>query len=79
MFPIGYATAITLGVDPRPFCIAIAIAASSSFATPLGYQTNLMVFGPGGYRFKDFLKIGIPYNILMWIVATVLIPIMWHF
>ena len=69
LFPIAIATANHAGVDPRPFAIAIAIAASASFATPLGYQTNLMVYGPGGYKFRDFIKIGLPMNLLVGIIA----------
>ena len=69
VFPIAYSIASQSGIDPRPFLIAVAIAASASFATPIGYQTNLMVYGPGGYRFKDFLKIGIPMNIFIGIIA----------
>jgi len=77
LFPIAVAVADALGVDARPFAIAIAIAASASFATPIGYQTNLMVYGPGGYRFSDFLRIGIPMNLLVMILAAVIIPIFW--
>jgi di/tricarboxylate transporter len=64
MFPIGFATANTLGVDPRSFAIAIAIAASAGFLTPIGYQTNMMVFGPGGYRFSDYLRLGWPLTLI---------------
>lgn len=73
MFPISLSTAQQAGVDPRPFLIAVAIGASASFATPLGYQANLMVYGPGGYKFKDFLKIGIPMNILIGCVAITIV------
>jgi di/tricarboxylate transporter len=62
-----------------PFAVAIAVAASASFATPIGYQTNLMVYGPGGYRFSDFLKLGIPLNLLYMAVALVVIPAVWGF
>lgn len=78
VFPIALATANQAGVDPRPFVIAVALGASASFATPLGYQTNLMVYGPGGYKFSDFLKIGIPMNILVGIIAIALIYL-WYF
>ena len=79
LFPITMATADKLGVNPMPFIITIMIAASASFATPLGYQTNLMVYGPGGYRFSDYLKIGIPLNLLMWIITVSLAPLIWPF
>jgi len=73
IFPIAVATATQAGLDPRPFAIAVALAASASFATPLGYQTNLMVYGPGGYKFKDFMKIGIPMNFIIGVVAIAMI------
>jgi di/tricarboxylate transporter len=76
VFPIAYSMAVQAGMDPMPFLIAVAIGASASFATPIGYQTNLIVYGPGGYRFKDFLKIGIPMNLSIGILA---IPIIYFF
>lgn len=79
MVPIAFATAAHMNVSPRPFAIAVAIAASASFATPIGYQTNLIVYGPGGYRFSDFLKAGVPMNLLMWLVAMLTIPLWWSF
>jgi len=79
MFPIAIATAQALGVDFMPFVIAVLFAASASFATPIGYQTNLMVMGPGGYRFADYLRAGIPVSILVGIISLSLIPIFWHF
>ena len=69
LFPIALSAATQAGVDPRPFLIAVALGGSACFATPLGYQTNLMVYGPGGYKFKDFMKIGIPMNIFIGCVA----------
>ncbi len=79
VFPIAMSSAESLGVNPMPFVTCIMIAASASFATPIGYQTNLMVYGPGGYRFADYLRIGIPLNILFAIVAIVLAPLIWPF
>lgn len=78
-FPIAYSLSQRLGVDFMPFVFAIMMAGSASFATPLGYQTNLMVFGPGGYRFSDYLRIGIPMNLLMAAVSLTLIPFIWPF
>ena len=63
-FPLAISAAMSMGVDPKPFVLVVAIAASASFITPIGYQTNLMVYGPGGYNFKDFFKIGLPLSIL---------------
>jgi di/tricarboxylate transporter len=77
LVPIGIAAATTLGVDSRPFLIAIAFAASSSLATPFGYHTNLMVYTPGGYTFADYVKVGVPLNLIFWILASVLIPVFW--
>ncbi len=79
IFPVGFAAAIQLDVDPRPFAIAVAVAASLSLATPLGYQTNLMVYGPGGYRFGDFLRMGAPLQLILACVALTLIPLIWNF
>ncbi|MEZ4632082.1 MAG: SLC13 family permease [Deinococcales bacterium] len=79
IFPIAQATAQNLGVDFMPFAIVIMMAASASFATPIGYQTNLMVMGPGGYRFSDYFRIGIPLNLLMWLVTVLLVPLFWPF
>jgi di/tricarboxylate transporter len=77
MTPIAIGLAQQLGVDPRPFVVAVMFAASASFATPIGYQTNTFVYGAGGYRFMDFVRIGVPLNIIMWIAATVVIPLFW--
>lgn len=79
IFPIAVATATQAGLDPKPFAIAIAIAASASFATPIGYQTNLMVYGPGGYRFRDFIRVGIPLNLLFMVITILVVPMVWNF
>jgi di/tricarboxylate transporter len=73
IFPITFAAAQQIGSDPRPFILALAIAASASFVTPISYQANLMVYGPGGYRFKDFLRIGIPLQIFVMFFSVILI------
>lgn len=77
--PVVISIAASIGVDARPFIVAIMFGASASFLTPIGYQTNTYVYGAGGYRFSDFLKIGLPLNLLLWVVATLLIPKFWPF
>lgn len=72
--PIAISLAVELGVDPRPLIVAVMFGASASFATPIGYQTNTLVYGPGGYRFSDFLRIGVPLNIVMMLAMSFLIP-----
>jgi di/tricarboxylate transporter len=79
MFPIAQAAAAALGVSFWPFIVAIMMAASASFATPIGYQTNLMVYGPGGYRFTDYVRFGLPLNLLLAAVTISLIPLFWPF
>ncbi len=73
--PIAIGLANALGFDPRPFVVAVMVAASASFATPIGYQTNMLVYGPGGYRFTDFMRLGIPLNISIGILASLVIPL----
>ena len=75
--PVAIGLAISMGVDPRPLVIAVMVAASATFATPISYQTNMMVYGPGGYKFTDFLKVGIPLNLSVGLLASALIPVMW--
>ncbi|WP_290651534.1 SLC13 family permease [Aquisalimonas sp.] len=79
MFPIALAVSSDLDVSLMPFVIAIMLAASASFATPIGYQTNLMVYGPGGYHFSDFLRMGLPLNLITAVVAVLIIPLVWGF
>jgi di/tricarboxylate transporter len=79
MFPICLETAKVFDANPRPFVIALALAASASFMTPIGYQTNMMVYGPGGYKFSDFFRVGALLNVVLGIVAIILIPIFWPF
>ncbi len=75
LFPIALGTAANLGIDYMPFVSAVTVAGSLGFATPLGYQTHMMVYGPGGYRFSDFLRIGIPMDVICWVLAMLTIPL----
>jgi di/tricarboxylate transporter len=79
MFPIALSAGQQMHVDPHPYFIAICFAASASFAPPIGYQTNLIVQGVGEYKFKDFLRIGLPLNLLVFILSVLLIPLIWSF
>ncbi|MEN8151329.1 MAG: SLC13 family permease [Planctomycetota bacterium] len=79
MVPLAINTAQDMGVSERPFVLAVAFAASAAFSTPVGYQTNTIVYGPGGYRFSDYPKAGLPLNLLFLVVATILIPVFWPF
>jgi len=73
--PIAIGIAQALGLDARPLVVAVMIAASCAFATPIGYQTNTLVYGPGGYRFTDYLRVGVPMNIVIGVATCLLIPV----
>jgi di/tricarboxylate transporter len=79
VFPIALQTAAAMQVDPAPFVVTLMIAASASFATPIGYQTNLMVLNVGGYRFADFLRVGMPLTLLVGVVTVTVVPAVWRF
>ena len=77
--PVVIGLAQQMGVDPRPFVVGVMFAASCSFATPIGYQTNTLVYSAGNYRFADFARLGVPMNILTWLLCSALIPLFWPF
>ena len=77
--PIALSTAAALGISPRPFLVVISFAASTSFATPIGFQTNTMIYAPGGYRYGDFTRVGLPLNLLFCLVVCLLVPMFWPF
>jgi di/tricarboxylate transporter len=77
--PIAYNTAVSLGASPQPFFMAVAVAASMCFMTPISHQSNALVMGPGGYKFLDYTKVGAPLNIMVWIIATLVIPLLFPF
>ena len=77
--PVAIGLADALGFDARPLVVAVMVAASASFATPVGYQTNMLVYGPGGYKFSDFTKVGLPLNLSIGILSSLLIPFIWTF
>ena len=79
MTPIVLSLAAKMGIDARPLIFGVSFAASASFSTPVGYQTNLMVYGPGGYKFSDFIKVGLPLSITLWLTAIIFIPMIWSF
>ena len=78
-FPISLSIAQHMGVDPMPFFVTICMAASASFSTPIGYQTNLIVQGVGNYRFADFVRVGLPLNLIALAVTLIFVPIFWPF
>ena len=78
-FPLALSLSQQLGVNPMPFFVIVCIAASASFSTPIGYQTNLIVQGIGNYKFTDFVRVGLPLNIITFIVSVLLIPQIWPF
>ena len=79
MTPIVLSLSAKMGIDARPLIFGVCFAASASFSTPVGYQTNLMVYGPGGYKFSDFIKVGLPLSITLWLTAIIFIPMIWSF
>jgi di/tricarboxylate transporter len=79
VFPFSIEVARQMGVSPRPFLIALVFSASVCFATPIGYQTHMMVYGVVGYRFMEFVRVGLPLDLLLPVVATGLIPVFWNF
>lgn len=79
VLPIAVSAAQALGVDPKPFIIGVCFGASACFAAPIGYQTNLLVYGPGGYRFSDYVKLGMPLNLLVFLAGSLFIPQLWPF
>ncbi len=78
-FPIALSASAQLGVDPMPFCVAICMAASASFSSPIGYQTNMIVQGVGNYKFSDFLRIGLPLNLIAFVITMIFVPLFWRF
>ena len=79
MVPIAIAVSGQIGLESRPFVFAVAFAASASFITPIGYQTNLMVYGPGGYKFSDYIRVGLPLSLLLFLTAVIILPNIWSF
>ena len=79
LFPVALAISNSLEINMLPLAITLMIAASASFSTPIGYQTNLMVYGPGKYRFVDFMKMGIPLTVLVGLITVLLVPLVWSF
>ena len=75
--PIAISSALTLGVAPQAFAMGVAIAASNSFLFPIGHQASVLVYGPGGYRFFDYTKVGLPLTLLIWLLLIIFLPIIW--
>ncbi len=75
--PIAIELGLALGLDPRPLVVAVMFAASAAFSTPIGYQTNMLVYGPGGYKFTDYLRVGVPLNLILAVTASLVIPLIW--
>jgi di/tricarboxylate transporter len=76
---LAVATSAGVNLSPQPFVLAVMYSAAASLSTPLGYPTNLMVYGPGAYKFSDFIKVGLPLNVLLMLVAVYIIPMIWPF
>jgi di/tricarboxylate transporter len=79
MTPIAITLAGAMECSPRPFIFAVMFASSAAFASPIGYQTHMMVYGAGGYKFRDYVRIGAPLDLIYWIVASLMIPVIWPF
>ena len=79
VIPIGIAAATSMGVSPRPVLMSVAVAAAASFLTPIATPTNLMVMGPGGYKFSDYWKLGLPLLIWFFLVSVFYVPLIWRF
>jgi di/tricarboxylate transporter len=79
LFPVAMTAAEAGGFDPRPFAMALALAASAGFSTPIGSPANLLVYGPGGYRYRDFIRVGLPLNVIFFVIAIALVPTVWPF
>ncbi|MFT5576721.1 MAG: di/tricarboxylate transporter [Bermanella sp.] len=79
LFPVAMAASEQLGISAVPLAVTLMIGASTCFATPIGYQTNLMVYGPGNYKFQDFMRLGVPLSILVGIITVTVVPLVWSF
>ena len=79
MIPIAIDAALGIGVDPRPLVMATVIAASTSFMLPVGHQVNVIIYGPGGYKFSDYARVGVGLNLLLLVLVTLTVPLFWPF